>query len=193
MVGLIGRTSDNVCECDREQCNGNKGHRTSVGDACRPGRGCSGAGTVGLVFTCGCALEILLIKDASLLQVCAYHCVVCDTDTSAVCSAVPVRLVIAETLADGDSLVAKLGDGREHVLGQVVGSLVKDIVTDGEPLVTIASGCAIFCDVALEPVLGVLNILGLVLVVVVRVDVEVGDVVAQISQVLLTTGVGGTC
>lgn len=59
-----------------------------------------------------------------------------------------------------------------------------DVVTNGQPLGG-GSRSTVGSDVALEVVLGVLNLVDIVLVVVVGVDVEVGDVVTEISHVLL--------
>lgn len=64
-------------------------------------------------------------------------------------------------------------------------------MTDGKPLVALGGRGAVLGDEVLEPVFRRLNLLGLVLVVVVGVDVEVGDVVAEISHVLLAARVFG--
>lgn len=105
---------------------------------------------------------------------------------SAVSSAVPVSLGITEALANGDRLVAELSDGRQHVVGKVVNCLVVDIVTDGQPLRRGSRG-TVGSDVALEVVLGVLNLVDIILVVVIGIHIEVGNVVAEIGQVLLAT------
>ena len=100
--------------------------------------------------------------------------------------AVPVSLRITEALANGDRLVAELSDGRQHVVGEVVNCLVVDIVTDGQPLRR-GSRSTVGSDVALEVVLGVLDLVDIILVVIVGVNIEVGNVVAKIGQVLLAT------
>ena len=105
---------------------------------------------------------------------------------STVSSAVPVSLGVTEALANGDRLVAELSDGRQHVVGEVVNSLVVDVVTNGQPLRR-GSRSTVGSDVALEVVLGVLNLVDIILVVVVGVNIEVGNVVAKIGHVLLAT------
>ena len=105
---------------------------------------------------------------------------------SSVSSAVPVSLGVTEALANGDRLVAELSDGRQHVVGEVVNSLVVDVVTNGQPLRR-GSRSTVGSDVALEVVLGVLNLVDIILVVVVGVNIEVGNVVAKIGHVLLAT------
>lgn len=71
-----------------------------------------------------------------------------------------------------------------------------DVVLDVKPLGTSSSSGTSLGDVAIEPVLGALDLVGRVLVVVIGVDVEVDDVVAEISHVSLAltgaAGVGGT-
>lgn len=59
-----------------------------------------------------------------------------------------------------------------------------NVVADAQPLRR-GGGSTIGSDVALEVVLGVLDLVDVVLVVVVGVNVEVGDVVTEISHVLL--------
>jgi hypothetical protein len=98
--------------------------------------------------------------------------------------AVPVVRWIAEALTNGDSLVAETGEGGQHVVSQVVDSLVVNVVANAQPIRS-GSGSTIGSDVALEVVLGVLDLVDVVLVVVVGVNVEVGDVVTEISHVLL--------
>jgi hypothetical protein len=94
-------------------------------------------------------------------------------------SAVPVGSRVSEALTNGDTLVSHISDGLEHVLGQVVSSLLVDIVLDVEPLGTSGSSGATLGDVAVEPVLGVLDLGGRVLVVVIGVNVKVDDVVSE--------------
>lgn len=93
---------------------------------------------------------------------------------------------VTKALADGDSLVAKTGDGGEHEVSEVVDSLVVNVVTDAQPL-RVGGRSTVFGDVALEVVLGVLDLVDIVLVVVVGVNIEVSDVVAEVSHVLLAT------
>jgi hypothetical protein len=61
-----------------------------------------------------------------------------------------------------------------------------DIVTDGHPLRR-GSRSTVGSNVALEVVLGVLDLVDIILVVVISVNIEVGDVVTKIGQVLLAT------
>lgn len=96
---------------------------------------------------------------------------------ASVALAVPVVGRVAKALADGDGLVAKVGESGKHELSEVVGSLLVDVVANGEPLV-VGWGSTSGSDVSFEVVLCVLDLLGSVLVVVIGVDVEVGDVVA---------------
>lgn len=65
-----------------------------------------------------------------------------------------------------------------------------DIMRDGQPVVARARRAA-RGDVPVEPVLGVLDLCWRVLVVVVGVDVEVGDVVTQVCEVGFAPGRGG--
>lgn len=97
-------------------------------------------------------------------------------------SAVPVFLGVTEAVTNGNSLVAELGKGGEHVLSKVHGSLLVDVMSNLEPLVA-GSGAA--GDVAQENVLGVLDQSGTVVFIVISVKVEVCDVIAKISHVLL--------
>jgi hypothetical protein len=69
-------------------------------------------------------------------------------------SAVPVLLGVTKAVTDSNSLVSELSEGGEHVLGQVHGSLLVDIVTNFEPLV---AGGGTAGDVAQENILGVLD------------------------------------
>jgi len=62
-----------------------------------------------------------------------------------------------------------------------------DIVGNSQPVV-VGGGGATSGDVAIEPVLRVLDLGRSGLVVIISVDVEVGDVVAQIGHVLLAAG-----
>lgn len=84
--------------------------------------------------------------------------------TGAVSSAVPVGSGITKAVTDGNGLVAELSESREHVLSQVHGSLLVNIVADLEPL---AAGSSSGRDVALENVLGILDQSGVVVLVVV--------------------------
>ena len=83
---------------------------------------------------------------------------------SAASSAVPVRLGVTKAVTNGDSLVSQLGEGGEHVFGQVHGSLLMDVVTNLEPLV---AGGGTACDVAKENILGVLDEGGAVVFIVI--------------------------
>ena len=60
-----------------------------------------------------------------------------------------------------------------------------DVVLDVKPFGALGSSCAIGSDVALEPVLGLLDFGRAVLVVIVCVHVEICDVVTKISHVRL--------
>ena len=84
--------------------------------------------------------------------------------TGAVSSAVPVGSGVTKAVTDGNGLVAELSEGREHVLGQVHGGLLVDVVADFEPL---AAGSSSGGDVALEDILGVLDQSGVIVLVVV--------------------------
>jgi hypothetical protein len=117
----------------------------------------------------------------------AYLCAVCDAHTSAVSCTVPVGLWVTQTISNGNSFVAELSKGRKHILSQVIGRLVEDVMTNGEPFVTLLSSSTVLCDKALESVFRRLNFFRCVLVIVIGVNVEVGDVIAEISHVLLTT------
>lgn len=61
-----------------------------------------------------------------------------------------------------------------------------DVVGDGEPLAVGSSGTT-SSDVAQKPVLGELDLVGVVLIVVIRVDVEVDGMVAEVFEVVLAT------
>lgn len=54
--------------------------------------------------------------------------------TSAVRLAVPVLSWVAKAFTDGDGLITELSESRKHVLSQVHGSLLVDVVTNLEPL-----------------------------------------------------------
>ena len=103
---------------------------------------------------------------------------------SAASSAVPVGRIVTETLTNGHSLVAEASKGGQHVVSEVVSSLVVDVVANAQPIGS-GSRCAIGSDVTLEIVLGVLDLVDVVLVVVVGINVEVGDVVTEIGHILL--------
>jgi hypothetical protein len=67
-----------------------------------------------------------------------------------------------------------------------------DVVLDVKPLRTVSGSCAVGSDVALEPVLGALDLGWAVLVVIVGIDIEIGDVVTKISHVgLALAGAAG--
>lgn len=60
-----------------------------------------------------------------------------------------------------------------------------DIVANSEPLVVCGRSAA-SSDIALEPVLRILNLVWGILVVVVGIDIEIRNVIAEISHVLFT-------
>lgn len=62
-----------------------------------------------------------------------------------------------------------------------------DVVSDGKPFAGERCGCS-GRDVAAEPVLGVLDLARVVLVVIISVDIEVGDVVSKVSHSLFAAG-----
>ena len=103
---------------------------------------------------------------------------------SAASSAVPVSLRVAEALTDGDSLVAETSECGQHIVGEVVGGLVVNIVANAQPLRSGGSS-TVGSDVTLEVVLGVLDLVDVVLVVVVGVNIEVGNVVTKIGHIPL--------
>ena len=103
---------------------------------------------------------------------------------------VPVGDGVTEALADSDSLVAERGERLEHVLGEGVRGRLVDVVGDAEP-VTASSLGTTSSDVALEPFLGVLDLGVAELVVVVRVNVEIGNVVSKVGHGLLAARSSG--
>lgn len=76
------------------------------------------------------------------------------TGASTTSLAVPVLGRVTKAFTDSDGFVAELGKSGEHVLGQVHGSLLVDIVANLEPLGT---GGFTRGNITLENVLGVLN------------------------------------
>jgi hypothetical protein len=110
----------------------------------------------------------------------------CTYSSSATSSAVPVSSRVAETVTNGDTLVSQVGDGLQHVLGQVVCGLLVNVMLDVKPLSTTLSSRTALSDVTAEPILRALDLVGAVLVVVISVNVEVNDVVTEISHVSLT-------
>lgn len=113
-------------------------------------------------------------------QMLTYSCASSSTSSSTV----PVGYWVTEALANGYTLVSERGKSSKHVLGQVVGGLFVNVVTNLEPL-AVRSSSATLGDVALEPVLGALNKSGRVVLVVIGVDIEVSDVVTKVSHVSL--------
>jgi hypothetical protein len=109
----------------------------------------------------------------------------CTYSSGTTSNTVPVGNRVAEALTNGDTPVSHTGDGLEHVLGQVVGSLLVDVVLNVEESGTCLNRRAALGDVSKEPILGVLDQVGAVLVVIVGVNVEVDDVVTEVSHVSL--------
>lgn len=101
---------------------------------------------------------------------------------------VPVSLVISKALADGNSSVTSILESLEHELGQVLGGLLVDVVSDGEEVVV---GRVLASEGVREVVLGVLDLVRGGVVVVISVQIEVGDVVAESLQVVLAARLGG--
>lgn len=97
-------------------------------------------------------------------------------------STVPVSSRVTETFANGDGLVAESGQGREHVASQVVCGLSVDVVTNREPF-AVSRRSTVSSDVSMEVVLGGLDLLWVVLVIVVGINVEVGNVISEIGEV----------
>jgi len=85
---------------------------------------------------------------------------------------VPVRLRLAQALAQSNQLVSLCLHGLDHVASQVLGGLLVDIVCDG--LESVRLGVT-RVDGLLDVVLGVLDLVWGYVVVVVGVEVEVGD------------------
>jgi hypothetical protein len=110
---------------------------------------------------------------------------ICTYSSGTSSSAVPVGNGVAEALTNSDTLVSHISDGLEHVLGQVVGSLLVDVVLDVKPLGTSGSSGTALGDITVEPVLGVLDLSRRVLVVVIGVNVEVDDVVTKCCHISL--------
>ena len=101
---------------------------------------------------------------------------------------VPVVLVVTKTLANSDSFITKVGDGFEHELCELVGGLMNDVVRDGD--CRVLSRCHTWrSHVALEPVERVLEGISGLLLVVIRIKLEVDDVITHILHKLLTTRV----
>jgi hypothetical protein len=107
----------------------------------------------------------------------------CTYSSGTTSNAVPVGNRVAEALTNGDTLVSHIGDGLEHVLSQVVGGLLVDIMLNVEESGASLSRRSALSDVSKEPILGVLDQVGAVLFVVIGVDVEVDDVVTEVSHV----------
>ena len=99
---------------------------------------------------------------------------------------VPVVLVVTKTLANSDSFVTKFGDGFEHELCELVGGFMDDVMRDGDCRVLFGSHTW-RSHVALEPVERVLEGVSGLLLVVIRIKLEVDDVVTHILHKLLTT------
>lgn len=100
------------------------------------------------------------------------------------CSAVPIGLGVTKTVTDSDAPVSELSQGGEHVVSQIISGLLVNIVADFEPGGSCGRRTALG-DVALEPVLGVLDLVWGILVVVVGINIKISDVVAQCGHIRL--------
>lgn len=100
-------------------------------------------------------------------------------------SAVPVGLWVAQAFADGDALVSLGLEHLEHEARQILGGLLVDVVADLEELVGggVAGGDAVGEDVLCD-----LDFLGDCVEVVGGVEIEVGDDVTEVFQVLFASG-----
>lgn len=97
--------------------------------------------------------------------------------------------MITKTLSNSDSFVTEVGDGFEHELCELVGGLMNDVVRDGDCRVLFR--CHTWrSHVTLEPVERILESISGLLLVVIRIKLEVDDVVTHILHKLLTTRVG---
>lgn len=102
--------------------------------------------------------------------------------------AVPVFLGIAKALAHGDGAKAVAKERLEHVPRQVVDGLVDGVVLDLEPL---GVGRVLALDGIVPNLLGRLDEVGRVVEVALGVQVEVGDVVAEVVEPRVRRGVAG--
>jgi hypothetical protein len=75
----------------------------------------------------------------------------------------------------------------DHVFSQIVRGLLVDIVRNDEPVSTVSSLLA--SNVANKVVLGLLNQIGIVQEIVLGVEIEVNNVVAEVLQICLTVGI----
>ena len=91
---------------------------------------------------------------------------------------------IAEAFANGNGFISELVDGGEHEVGQVVGGLCVDVVTNDQER---GGRGAVSCcgDVVIIPVLGRLDQIWVIMLVVIGIKVKVSDMISKSLQVVL--------